>query len=477
MKSFKVLLLLGAMCFLYACMLHKTNRKQLHDLANTPMPVRADDEYISLPRYDQPPGDPVKGFEYLKSGEYISSGIPAGLYKWIMRDDKRPVYQLMGYSQNMLIDFNVYTGEHGKKLAAPGCLQCHSTIINDSTIIGLGNSFGYYTTNTSLNLRVAEAAVKAIYGKNSGNYKGSRHILQAGKAVSPLIVTEAWGVNPAERIAEVIAVHRDPRTLSWNGDTSYFPTQQAVIPTDVPAWWLLKKKNAMYYNANGRGSFAKQIMAATLLTLNDTVSANRIHEKMKDVLAYLRQLQPPPYPKAVNNKLVLEGKALFNDNCARCHGTYGKAGSYPNIVVSQPTVGTDSLMAKQYFVQDGYTKWYNNSWFSSGDGPAWFQPEYGYIAPPLDGVWITAPYFHNGAVPTIEAVLNSKLRPEYWTRNFNRTDYDYEKLGWKYQVRKQSSGNRVYNTNLPGYGNYGHTFGDELSKTERDAVIEYLKTL
>ena len=67
--------------------------------------------------------------------------------------------------------------------------------------------------------------------------------------------------------------------------------------------------------------------------------------------------------------------------------------------------------------------WYNRSWFSKGDHPAKLVPFNGYIAPPLDGVWITAPYFHNGSVPTIEAVLNSKFRPTYWTRDFVQRNF------------------------------------------------------
>jgi hypothetical protein len=35
----------------------------------------------------------------------------------------------------------------------------------------------------------------------------------------------------------------------------------------------------------------------------------------------------------------------------------------------------------------------------------------------------------------------------------------------------------IYNTTLPGYGNYGHYFGDKLTGEARKAVIEYLKTL
>ena len=121
--------------------------------------------------------------------------------------------------------------------------------------------------------------------------------------------------------------------------------------------------------------------------------------------------------------------------------------------------------------------WFNTSWFAKGDHPAKLVPFNGYIAPPLDGVWITAPYLHNGSVPDIETVLNSKSRPKYWSRNFSKTEYDYEKLGWKYTVEEKEDGRKVYNTTLPGYGNYGHTFGDKLNEGERKAIIEYLKTL
>jgi len=96
---------------------------------------------------------------------------------------------------------------------------------------------------------------------------------------------------------------------------------------------------------------------------------------------------------------------------------------------------------------------------------------------PLVGVFATAPYLHNGSVPTLEAVLNSKIRPTYWSRDFNNPEYDYGQVGWKFQAEAGPRGTAVYNTTLPGYGNYGHTFGDKLSDKERKSVIEYLKTL
>ena len=72
-------------------------------------------------------------------------------------------------------------------------------------------------------------------------------------------------------------------------------------------------------------------------------------------------------------------------------------------------------------------------------------------------------------------MLNSKIRPVYWTRDFVKPEYDYEKIGWKYTVSQVPG--KHYNTTLPGYGNGGHLFGDKLSEQQRREVLEYLKTL
>jgi len=57
----------------------------------------------------------------------------------------------------------------------------------------------------------------------------------------------------------------------------------------------------------------------------------------------------------------------------------------------------------------------------------------GYQAPPLDGIWATANYFHNASVPTVYHVLNSEARPKVFTRTYRTgvEDYDAVKLGWK----------------------------------------------
>src|SRR5207248_7546997 len=91
--------------------------------------------------------------------------------------------------------------------------------------------------------------------------------------------------------------------------------------------------------------------------------------------------------------------------------------------------------------------YYDRSWFAH-EGDGWFGADYrarptaGYQAPPLDGVWATAPYFHNGSVPTVYDVLNSKSRPRVFTRSYRTgtEDYDPVKLCWKTQA-PEANGN------------------------------------
>jgi hypothetical protein len=109
----------------------------------------------------------------------------------------------------------------------------------------------------------------------------------------------------------------------------------------------------------------------------------------------------------------------------------------------------------------------------------------GYVAPPLDGIWATAPYLHNGSVPTLELVLDSAARPTYWKRvDYDSTHFDEQALGWPFielpygqDDAPQNEIKYVYDTTKWSQSNRGHTFGDHFTHAERRAVLEYLKTL
>lgn len=142
-------------------------------------------------------------------------------------------------------------------------------------------------------------------------------------------------------------------------------------------------------------------------------------------------------------------------------------------------VGTDPVHAKSYSRYNAFLEWYRESWFATTEPTASLVATDGYVAPPLDGVWATAPYLHNGSVPTLHDLLKSDERPERWQRSFGTgiRDFDETRVGWKVKRNPAGTDRRIYDTRKPGYGNDGHTFGDSLSAGARANLIEYLKTL
>jgi len=245
----------------------------------------------------------------------------------------------------------------------------------------------------------------------------------------------------------------------------------------------------MFYTAGGRGDHARIEMTASTLCTDSVDEAQKIDAYFPDVAAYIASIVPPKFSGAIDSSLADSGKKVFEAVCSQCHGTYSNGGNYPNLLVDLTVVGTDPTMITSVTqFADDYVQWFNESFYGQ---LAHLEPQKGYVAPPLDGIWATAPYLHNGSVPTIEALLDSSKRPKYWSRKYNGagvyddSDYDDATLGWNVTVldhgqadEPDSSKKRhLYDTTLPGYSNQGHTFGDSLTAEDRKAVIEYLKTL
>lgn len=435
-----------------------------------------ENDAVTIPPSKQRRGDAKAGYIYLITGDYLRSGIPLSYFKMVFAKSTINYLNRDGFNKDIPYDYTVVNAPNGEPVVAPNCMQCHAQVFNGKLIIGLGNSTVDFTKGEKLDPKNAAAAEKILKNLDPKKYDAAEPFLRVVKAIGGQLHTKVRGVNTADRLAALLASHRDPKTFRWS-DQPMLEVSDEVVPTDVPAWWMLKKKNAMFYNGFGRGDFGRFLMASNLLTVNDTSESREVDAHFNDVLAYINSIQPPPFPNPVNNTLVKQGGILFVEHCSKCHGSYGKDGKYPNLLIPESEIKTDSLLYKSNYQSHQFVEWFNNSWFAQGDHPARLEPFNGYIAPPLDGIWITAPYLHNGSVPDLESLLNSKERPGYWSRNFDNPEYDYDKLGWKYSVKDSAEGTTTYNTHLPGYGNYGHTYGDNLSNHERKAIIEYLKTL
>ncbi|HVG91356.1 MAG TPA: di-heme-cytochrome C peroxidase, partial [Alphaproteobacteria bacterium] len=105
-----------------------------------------------------------------------------------------------------------------------------------------------------------------------------------------------------------------------------------------------------------------------------------------------------------------------------------------------------------------------------------------YKARSLNGIWATAPYLHNGSVPTLYDLLLPPKGPkdpekgEYRPDEFQvgSREFDPQKVGFK------SSGYTgfTFNTRRRGNLNTGHLYGTKvLSTDDRWALVEYLKSL
>jgi hypothetical protein len=431
---------------------------------------------VYIPSSDQRSGDAQKGYIYLTTGDYIKSGIPYNYFKLGFGQTGNNYLHREGLNKMLSHEYTAVKAPNGEIVVAPNCLQCHAQVFENKLIVGMGNSMIDFTSGQKLDPKNAVLAEKILSKTDPKKYEAAEPFLKVVKAISAQLYTQVRGVNSADRLAALLVAHRDSNTFRWN-DTSSMEIPDEVIPTDVPAWWLLKKKHAMFYNGFGRGDFGRFLMASNLLTVNDTAESREVDGHINDVLAYIYSLTPPKYPQQIDKGLAKTGNLLYIRNCSKCHGNYGSGGEYPNLLIPESSIKTDSFLFKSNYQNPQFVNWFNHSWFAKGEHPAKLQPFDGYIAPPLDGIWATAPYLHNGSVPDLEGVLNSRLRPKYWSRDFDNPEYDYEKLGWKYREEDAPRGKSVYNTNLAGYGNYGHYYGDQLSDKERKAIIEYLKTL
>ncbi len=427
----------------------------------------------------QRPGDPEAGLDALLNRAVVTCGIPYEAYL-ANRSESGPRYELPGRSgRNAALPYGLtaHTSASGVELVTTNCLSCHAAPIEGELVIGLGNEFLDFTGDP---VATAEAAGAFIRGEAAA--AEWRKWANRLAAIAPYMVTDTVGSNPANNLTLALLAHRDARTLAWSDEPLLEPPPNKPLPVSVPPLWNLDKKHALFYNGEGRGDHARFMMLASTVCTDTLEEATRIDTWITDVRAYLAALEPPSYPYAIDQALASEGRELFNDNCKRCHGVYGDRPRYPNKVIALEKIETDPALAEGgYKDADRFVRWFNRSFYGQISRAS---PALGYIAPPLDGVWSTAPYLHNGSVPTLAALLDSAERPAFWRYGSSRPEYDPVAVGWSYETLEHGKAQAgrderkwIYDTTLEGYGNGGHTGGDELNDEERRAVIEYLKTL
>lgn len=252
---------------------------------------------------------------------------------------------------------------------------------------------------------------------------------------------------------------------------------------DAPPWWYFHKRPYMYIDGFAERGH-RGLMQFTLVPENGPEFYHQHEADFQDIFAYLMSLRPPKYDGPIDTELASRGQAVFAASCASCHGTYGEDSHYPNVRVPLDELGTDPVRLAA--LSPPGRQRYADSWFAvRPDGTRQrteLKPD-GYVAPPLDGIWASAPYFHNGSVPTLWDVLNPSDRPTLWRRIAD--EIDPEKVGLQVEVVDRipltetdvAVRRQYFDTRKYGKSNAGHLYPDELTTEEKRAVLEYLKTL
>ena len=262
--------------------------------------------------------------------------------------------------------------------------------------------------------------------------------------------------------------------------TKYFliraPMDNTIGPTDMPSIWNLKKykpEKGMLMNLAGDSHDARSVIIDSALGLINAAphSQQDFLEQVAWLEKYLGELPAPKYPFPVDAAKAEAGKGVFDQNCARCH-----ASERTGTRVPVEEVGTDrerlATWSKQAAIESNKIV---RSFGIERRGLVENEPS-GYIAAFLDGIWLRAPYLHNGSIPTLRDLLKPVAeRPKVFYRGYDV--YDPVDVGFVTQGAEAERVGTKFNVDERASSNQGHEYGTRLGAADKDALIEYLKTL
>ena len=248
------------------------------------------------------------------------------------------------------------------------------------------------------------------------------------------------------------------------------PDDGTIGSTDVMPIWNQRQRQGLLHHWDGLNTTLTEsvrtaaLAAGASLKSIDLDSLSRLEQWMLD-------LCPPPYPFSIDSSLSSTGEKIYDRDCASCH-TFGRARTGTAIPLAELGTDPNRNLHWSQAAADAFNR------FASGKPWAFhnFRRSEGYVATALDGLWLRAPYLHNGSVPTLKDLLEPpENRPRVFFRGYDV--YDPVKVGFVSNGPQAETEGFRYDTGLKGNGKEGHLYGTALSVSEKRALLEYLKTL
>ena len=261
----------------------------------------------------------------------------------------------------------------------------------------------------------------------------------------------------------------DPMNL-----TKYFMTGMSwdttVGSADFPSTWNLDVREGMNLNWGGETPSPRSVIIDSALGLQ--ADPKTVVQHAAWIQEFLRSKRPPKYPFPIDAGLVSKGEAIYSKECSYCHAI--APGSRVGKVIDVAEVGTDENRLITWTAQAAQIA--NEKVASLGVQRINMVKTNGYQSVPLDGLWLRAPYLHNGSVPNLREMLEpQEKRTKVFWRGYDV--YDTTNVGFDTQSSEAQRLGFRFDTSLKGNGNQGHLYGTKLSASDKRALLEYMKTL
>jgi hypothetical protein len=316
-------------------------------------------------------------------------------------------------------------------------------------------------------------------------------LLMLNGRLGPLLNDTPWGPGRTDTF--------NPNKILFNFPLDALPARERNAAVDFPSIWLQKPRQGMQLHWDGNNAMSEErnknaaFGTGTTPPTIDLKAIGRLEE-------WLLTAEPPKFPYPIDSAKAGRGEKVYAQYCAGCHGASGRNFTAPagtekrecigakendddlygpqvGKITRIERIGTDrhrldsfsyDLAAHMGTVYAGYPHRYCH-----------YRKTFGYANMPLDGVWLRAPYLHNGSVPTLRDLLEpAPKRPKLFHRG--NDVYDAKRVGFVSELPEQGGRKFVpYDTAMPGNGNAGHegkAYGTELAPEDKDALVEYMKT-
>jgi RoxA-like, cytochrome c-like/Cytochrome C oxidase, cbb3-type, subunit III len=244
----------------------------------------------------------------------------------------------------------------------------------------------------------------------------------------------------------------------------------SVGTVDLPSLWNQRPRRGLWLHWDGNNDLVEERNKSAAIGAGATPDSLDV-PALARIEDWILDLKPPPYPAArIDATRAARGRPIYANNCASCHDL-----GAPEVgqVTPLDKVGTDPERV------NSFTKELSVKMNTLGEGKPWrfshFRKTNGYANMPLDGLWLRAPYLHNGSVPTLRALLFPETRPTQFYRGYDV--YDWNDVGFVSNGPDAAREGVALDTRLKGNSNAGHVYGQELKPAQREDLLEYLKTL